>query len=31
MINELAKRPIIPVIVIDDADDALPLAEALLV
>ncbi len=30
MINELAKRPIIPVIVIDDADDALPLAEALL-
>ncbi len=30
MISELAKRPIIPVIVIDDADDALPLAEALL-
>jgi len=30
MLNELAKRPIIPVIVIDDADDALPLAEALL-
>ena len=30
MINELKKRPIIPVIVIDDAADALPLAEALL-
>lgn len=30
MLNELAKRPIIPVIVIDDADAALPLAEALL-
>ena len=30
MIKELAKRPIIPVIVIDNADDALPLAEALL-
>jgi len=30
MLGELAKRPIIPVIVIDDANDALPLAEALL-
>lgn len=30
MISELAKRPIIPVIVIDNAHDALPLAEALL-
>lgn len=30
MINELLKRPVIPVIVIDDANDAEPLAEALL-
>lgn len=30
MVNELLKRPIIPVIVIDDANDAEPLAEALL-
>lgn len=30
MLNELLKRPVIPVIVIDDADDAVPLAEALL-
>jgi 2-dehydro-3-deoxyphosphogluconate aldolase/(4S)-4-hydroxy-2-oxoglutarate aldolase len=30
MLNELLKRPVIPVIVIDDADDAIPLAEALL-
>ncbi len=30
MLNELLKRPVIPVIVIDDANDALPLAEALL-
>lgn len=30
MLNELLKRPIIPVIVIDDANDAEPLAEALL-
>jgi 2-dehydro-3-deoxyphosphogluconate aldolase/(4S)-4-hydroxy-2-oxoglutarate aldolase len=30
MTAELARRPIIPVIVIDDADRALPLAEALL-
>ncbi len=30
MIDELLKRPVIPVIVIDDADDAEPLAEALL-
>jgi 2-dehydro-3-deoxyphosphogluconate aldolase/(4S)-4-hydroxy-2-oxoglutarate aldolase len=30
MLNELLKRPVIPVIVIDDADDAEPLAEALL-
>jgi 2-dehydro-3-deoxyphosphogluconate aldolase/(4S)-4-hydroxy-2-oxoglutarate aldolase len=31
MLNELLKRPVIPVIVIDDANDAVPLAEALLV
>lgn len=30
MFDELLKRPVIPVIVIDDADDAEPLAEALL-
>jgi len=30
MLNELLKRPIIPVIVIENADDAVPLAEALL-
>lgn len=30
MLNELLKRPVIPVIVIDNADDAEPLAEALL-
>jgi len=30
MLNELLKRPVIPVIVIDHADDAVPLAEALL-
>ncbi len=30
MLNELTKRPIIPVIAIEDADDAVPLAEALL-
>ncbi|MBN2704103.1 MAG: bifunctional 4-hydroxy-2-oxoglutarate aldolase/2-dehydro-3-deoxy-phosphogluconate aldolase [Pontiellaceae bacterium] len=30
MLNELLKRPVIPVIVIDHADDAEPLAEALL-
>jgi 2-dehydro-3-deoxyphosphogluconate aldolase/(4S)-4-hydroxy-2-oxoglutarate aldolase len=30
MLNELLKRPVIPVIVIDDANDAVPLAEALL-
>lgn len=30
MLNELLKRPVIPVIVIEDADDAVPLAEALL-
>ena len=30
MLNELLKRPVIPVIVIDDANDALPLSEALL-
>jgi len=30
MLNELLKRPIIPVIVIEDADSAEPLAEALL-
>ncbi|WP_372795789.1 bifunctional 4-hydroxy-2-oxoglutarate aldolase/2-dehydro-3-deoxy-phosphogluconate aldolase, partial [Pontiella sp.] len=30
MLNELLKRPVIPVIVIDDAQDAVPLAEALL-
>lgn len=30
MLNELLKRPVIPVIVIDDAADAEPLAEALL-
>ncbi len=30
MLDELLKRPIVPVIVIDDADDAEPLAEALL-
>ncbi len=30
MLNELLKRPILPVIVIDDANDAEPLAEALL-
>lgn len=30
MINELLKRPVIPVIVIEDANDAEPLAEALL-
>ena len=30
MLNDLLKRPIIPVIVIEDADDAEPLAEALL-
>ena len=30
MLNELIKRPVIPVIVIDDANDAEPLAEALL-
>ncbi len=30
MLNELLKRPIIPVIVINDANDAEPLAEALL-
>jgi len=30
MLNELLKRPVIPVIVIDDARDAEPLAEALL-
>ena len=30
MLSELLKRPVIPVIVIDDADDAAPLAEALL-
>lgn len=30
MLSELLKRPVIPVIVIDDANDAEPLAEALL-
>lgn len=30
MLNELLKRTVIPVIVIEDADDAVPLAEALL-
>lgn len=30
MLNELLKRPVVPVIVIDDANDAEPLAEALL-
>ncbi len=30
MLNELLKRPVIPVIVIDDASDAEPLAEALM-
>jgi 2-dehydro-3-deoxyphosphogluconate aldolase/(4S)-4-hydroxy-2-oxoglutarate aldolase len=30
MLNELLRRPVIPVIVIDDANDAEPLAEALL-
>ena len=30
MLDELLNRPIIPVIVIEDADDAVPLAEALL-
>ncbi len=30
MLNEISKRPIIPVIVIEDANDAVPLAEALL-
>lgn len=30
MLEELLKRPVIPVIVLDDADDAEPLAEALL-
>lgn len=30
MLNELLKRPVIPVIVIDDANDAVPLAEALM-
>ena len=30
MLNELLKRPVIPVIVIDDANAAEPLAEALL-
>ena len=30
ILNEISKRPIIPVIVIEDADDAIPLAEALL-
>ncbi|QBG46359.1 bifunctional 4-hydroxy-2-oxoglutarate aldolase/2-dehydro-3-deoxy-phosphogluconate aldolase [Verrucomicrobia bacterium S94] len=30
MLNELLKRPVIPVIVIEDANDAEPLAEALL-
>ena len=30
MLNELLKRPVIPVIVIDDANDAEPLADALL-
>ena len=30
MLNELLKRPVIPVIVIDNANDAEPLAEALL-
>lgn len=30
ILNEILKRPIIPVIVIEDADDAVPLAEALL-
>lgn len=30
MLDELLKRPVIPVIVIDDANDAEPLAEALL-
>ena len=30
MLNKLLKRPVIPVIVIDDANDAEPLAEALL-
>lgn len=30
MLDELLKRPVIPVIVIEDADDAEPLAEALL-
>ena len=30
MLNELLKRPIVPVIVIEDADDAEPLAEALM-
>ena len=30
ILNEISKRPIIPVIVIEDADDAVPLAEALL-
>ena len=30
MLNEILKRPVIPVIVIDDANDAEPLAEALL-
>jgi len=30
MLDELVKRPIIPVIVIDDAESAVPLAEALL-
>ncbi len=30
MLNELLKRPVIPVIVIEDANDAEPLAEAML-
>ena len=30
MLNEILKRPVIPVIVIDDANDAEPLAEAML-
>lgn len=30
MLDELLKRPIIPVIVIEDAEDAVPLAEAIL-
>jgi 2-dehydro-3-deoxyphosphogluconate aldolase/(4S)-4-hydroxy-2-oxoglutarate aldolase len=30
ILKEISKRPLIPVIVIEDADDAVPLAEALL-